>query len=91
MVNRDPKNNNQPYDPKNLVNNSVNNTGINKLPKPRVPFHYYKRSCSIIGGVYHKTDDKDAFPEHYDNCLIFADWNESWFKAIRMDKKENIG
>ena len=30
-----------------------------------------------------------AFPAYYDNCLLFADWNKSWFKFIRLDDKEN--
>lgn len=83
--------NGKAFDPKNLQNNSKNNTGISKLPVPREPLHFYNRSCSIIGGVYHmdKTSSKTAFPAYYDNCLIFADWNKSWFKAIRLDNDEN--
>lgn len=78
-----------PFDPKNLKNNSKNNTGIENLPVPREPLHFYQRSCSIIGEVYHKTDSENAFPAYYDNCLLFADWNRSWFKFIRLDKDEN--
>lgn len=78
-----------PFDPQNLKNNSRNNTGIKDLPVPRNPFHFYERSCSIIGGVYHKSDAENAFPEYYDNCLFFADWNRSWFKVVRMDAGEN--
>ncbi|MCM8536050.1 MAG: PQQ-dependent sugar dehydrogenase [Lentisphaeraceae bacterium] len=79
------------FDPKNLKNTSKNNTGIINLPEPREPFHFYGRSCSIIGGVYHTASQNSptAFPAHYDNHLFFADWNKSWFKAIKMDKNEN--
>ncbi len=81
-----------PFDPKNLKNLSINNTGITDLPVPREPFHFYERSCSIIGGVYHATKDEHAFPAYYDNHLFFADWNKSWFKSIRMDADEkNLG
>ena len=79
----------KPFDPKNLKNTSKNNTGIVDLPVPREPLHFYGRSCSIIGGVYHMTDDPGAFPPYYDNCLFFADWNRSWFKTIRLDQNEN--
>lgn len=81
----------KPFDPQNLVNASKNNTGIQELPVPREPFHFYERSCSIIGGVFHidAANSKTAFPEEYDNCLFFADWNKSWFKVIRMDEHEN--
>ena len=81
----------KPFDPKNLKNTSKNNTGITNLPEPRQPFYFYGRSCSIIGGVYHNDpkSSKTAFPAYYDNHLFFADWNRSWFKAIKMDKDEN--
>ncbi len=78
-----------PFDPKKLKNTSKNNTGIVDLPEPREPLHFYGRSCSIIGEVYHMTDSPGAFPAYYDNCLLFADWNRSWFKFIRLDKDEN--
>jgi cytochrome c len=78
-----------PFDPQNLKNNSKNNTGIKDLPVPRDPFHFYERSCSIIGGVYHKSTEANAFPDYYDNCLFFSDWNRSWFKVVRMDADEN--
>ncbi len=82
----------KPFDPKNLKNQSINNTGINDLPVPRDPFHFYGRSCSIIGGVYHATKDEHAFPADYDNCLFFSDWNQSWFKFARLDAEEkNLG
>jgi len=81
--------NGTPFDPKNLKNLSKNNTGITDLPVPREPLHFYERSCSIIGEVYHATKDEQAFPAYYDNCLFFADWNRSWFKTIRLDDKEN--
>ncbi|MDG0995021.1 MAG: PQQ-dependent sugar dehydrogenase [Akkermansiaceae bacterium] len=77
------------FDPKNLKNTSKNNTGITKLPVPREPLHFYNRSCSIIGEVYHMSNASGAFPAYYDNCLLFADWNRSWFKFIRLDKEEN--
>ena len=35
------------------------------------------------------TNSPGAFPAYYDNCLLFADWNRSWFKFIRLDAKEN--
>lgn len=77
-----------PFDPKNLKNTSVNNTGIVDLPEPREPLHFYERSCSIIGGVYHTAEAPNAFPSFYDNCLFFSDWNRSWFKVIRLDAEE---
>ncbi|WP_338689935.1 PQQ-dependent sugar dehydrogenase [Haloferula helveola] len=77
------------FDPKRLRNTSKNNTGITDLPVPREPLHYYERSCSIIGEVYHATDSPNAFPAELDNCLVFSDWNRSWFKFIRLDKDEN--
>ena len=78
------------FDPKNIQNNSKNNTGITRLPVPREPLHFYNRSCAIIGGVFHmdSVNSKTSFPAYYDNCLFFADWNKSWFKVIRLDNEE---
>ena len=81
----------KPFKPKALKNLSKNNTGIVDLPVPREPLHFYNRSCSIIGGVFHVSEGnvKTAFPAYYDNSLFFADWNKSWFKTIRLDENEN--
>lgn len=76
------------FDPKNLRNTSKNNTGIINLPVPREPLHFYERNCSIIGEVYHYVDKPGAFPKHFDNSLLFADWNHSWFKFVQLDKDE---
>ncbi|MCE2961292.1 MAG: PQQ-dependent sugar dehydrogenase [Akkermansiaceae bacterium] len=78
----------QAFEPASLKNLSKNNTGITDLPVPRNPFHFYERSCSIIGEVYHATKDQHAFPAYYDNYLFFSDWNRSWFKAIKLDADE---
>lgn len=77
------------FDPQSLKNLSKNNTGITDLPVPRNPLYHYARSCSIIGGVYHRTNAENAFPVYFDNCLFFADWNRSWFKVVRLDAEEN--
>ncbi|MEY3395918.1 MAG: hypothetical protein RL346_2155 [Verrucomicrobiota bacterium] len=80
------------FDPNQLKNLSKNNTGITDLPVPREPLHFYGRSCSIIGEVYHSTKAEHAFPDYYDNHLFFGDWNGSYFKAIKLDADEkNIG
>ena len=47
----------KPFNPKALKNLSKNNTGIVDLPEPREPLHFYNRSCSIIGGVFHASAD----------------------------------
>lgn len=80
----------KPFDPKSLKNLSKNNTGVTELPVPREPLYFYGRSCSIIGEVYHPTQDEHAFPDHFDRCLFFADWNNSWFKTIRLDADEKF-
>jgi len=79
-------------DPELVVNTSPFNTGLQVIPlKPRPPFLHYNRSCAIIGEVYNHSSkfSKGAFPEHFDNCLFFGDWNRSWIQLIRMDKDEN--
>ncbi|MCE7039713.1 PQQ-dependent sugar dehydrogenase [Dyadobacter sp. CY312] len=90
-------------DPKNLINNSPNNTGLEKLFPTEPTFIYYpygvsekfplvgSGSRSATGGpIYHKADFKNpkrAWPAYYENKWIVADFSRGWIMAISM--KEN--
>ncbi|HEV7378285.1 MAG TPA: PQQ-dependent sugar dehydrogenase, partial [Dyadobacter sp.] len=90
-------------DPKNLINNSPNNTGLEKLFPTEPTFIYYpygvsekfplvgSGSRSATGGpVYHHADFKNPkrpWPAYYENKWIAADFSRGWIMAISM--KEN--
>ncbi len=90
-------------DPKNLVNKSPNNTGLENLFPTEPTFIYYpygvsekfplvgSGSRSATGGpVYHRSDFKNPkrpWPAYYENKWIAADFSRGWIMAISM--KEN--
>jgi cytochrome c len=87
-------------DPKNLINTSPNNTGLEKLFPTENTFIYYpygvsekfplvgSGSRSATGGpVYHRSDFKNPkrpWPEYYENKWIAADFSRGWIMAISM-------
>ena len=98
--------NNKPLgkkDPKHLVNDSPNNTGLKELYPTAPSFIYYpygvsekfplvgSGSRSATGGsVYHRSDFKNPkrpWPAYYENKWIAADFSRGWIMAIAM--KEN--
>ncbi len=90
------------FDPDNPVNNSRNNTGINKLPKPVPAFIYYpygpspefplvgSAGRSATGGpIYRKADFPNAeraFPSYYDGKWLMIDFMRDWIMSITMDE-----
>ncbi|MCF2493153.1 PQQ-dependent sugar dehydrogenase [Dyadobacter chenhuakuii] len=87
-------------DPKNLVNNSPNNTGLKELLPTAPSFIYYpygisekfpavgSGSRSATGGpIYHRADFKSPkrpWPAYYENKWIAADFSRGWIMAISM-------
>ncbi|CAN5214019.1 hypothetical protein BH11BAC6_BH11BAC6_04200 [soil metagenome] len=87
------------------TNNSVNNTGLKKLPaptKPMVwyPYGFYKTfpdlgeggRCAMAGSFYHYNKTlakKNSIPAYYDNALFVFDWMRNWVFALRFDENEN--
>ncbi|KPM50119.1 PKD domain-containing protein [Jiulongibacter sediminis] len=92
----------EPFDPMNLKNNSVNNTGIVDLPEPVPAMLYYPygpsqefpllgtSGRSATGGpVYRKADFKNAerpWPSYYEGKWLITDFMRGWIMAITMDE-----
>ncbi|CAG5069360.1 hypothetical protein DYBT9623_02096 [Dyadobacter sp. CECT 9623] len=88
-------------DPKNLVNNSPNNTGLTDLMPTAPSFIYYpygisekfplvgSGSRSATGGpVFHRSDfkaPKRPWPAYYEGKWIAADFSRGWIMAISMN------
>jgi cytochrome c len=95
-----------PWDVKNPVNNSPNNTGAKKLPPPIPAFIWYSTVPSkefpelgsggrsaMAGPVYYydSTLKSDVkLPPHFDRTLFFLEWMRNWVKAVHLDEQGKI-
>ncbi|MFT5165839.1 MAG: cytochrome c [Saprospiraceae bacterium] len=91
-----------PFDTANVVNNSVNNTGLKELPAPIPAFIYYPYGSSeefpLVGSagrsstggpVFRKADFKNSprhFPPYYEGKWLIVDFMRDWIMAVTMDK-----
>ena len=94
------------FDPAHPRNESVNNTGAKDLPPATPAFIYYPYGASeqfpvvgqggrtaCAGPVFHYRPEfakTNGFPEQYDNCLLWWDWERRMVKWARLDKDANL-
>lgn len=94
------------YDPKTPRNISPTNTGSEQLPPAQPAWIYYPYAASekfpmlgsggrtaCAGPVYHYDKDLASptkFPPHFDNSLIFFDWQRTFVKVVHLDDDSNI-
>ncbi|MEO5977354.1 MAG: ThuA domain-containing protein [Chryseolinea sp.] len=91
------------FNPDGPVNNSPNNTGLEKIP-PAIPamiYYPYAASTkfpelgqggrSAMAGAFYEyhASGTNAFPEYYDGALFVFDWMRNWVLALRFDEDEN--
>ncbi len=90
------------FDPLSPVNESPNNTGARILPPAQPAMIYWPYGPSVefpelgqggrtacAGPVFHYRPEfakTDGFPEEFDNCLLFYDWQRPFMKWARLDK-----
>lgn len=88
------------YDPARPVNNSPNNTGSHILPPAQPALIYWPYGDSkefpmlgsggrtaCAGPVFHFKPEfrqTGGFPEAFDNCLLFYDWQRPFMKWARL-------
>ena len=89
------------FDPARPVNNSVNNTGAKVLPpaQPALIYWPYGESkefpmlgsggrTACAGPVFHfkpEFEKTGGFPQHFNNWLLFWDWQRPFMKWARLD------
>lgn len=94
------------FDPARPVNEGRSNTGAKVLPPAQPAFIYWPYGASkefpmlgeggrtaCAGPVFHfKPEFKNTggFPEHFDNCLLFYDWQRPFIKWARLDNESNL-
>ena len=94
------------FDPKRPVNDSPNNTGARILPpaQPAMIYWPYGKSdqfpelgtggrTACAGPVFRYRPEfakTGGFPEQYDNCLLFYDWQRPFMKWARLDRNSKL-
>ena len=94
------------FDPAHPRNDSPNNTGAKDLPPANPAFIFYPYGASpefpevgqggrtaCAGPVFHfrkEFEKTNGFPAHYDNCLLWWDWERRMVKWARLDKEANL-
>jgi cytochrome c len=94
------------FDPARPVNESRNNTGAKVLPPAQPAFIYWPYGASpefpmlgeggrtaCAGPVFHfrpEFRETGGFPEHFDNCLLFFDWQRPFLKWARLDANADL-
>ena len=94
------------FDPQHPFNDSPNSTGLRDLPPAQPAWIYWpyrkpekftelgeggRTACA--GPVFHwrpEFDKTDGFPQHFDNCLLFWDWQRPFMKWARLDADSNL-
>ncbi len=92
----------EPFDAATPVNNSVNNTGLNILPKPVPAMLYYPYGASAEfpemgtsgrsatgGPVFRKADFKNAarpWPDYFEGKWLITEFMRGWIMAVTMDE-----
>jgi cytochrome c len=94
------------FDSQRPTNSSPNNTGAKVLPPAQPAFIYWpygeskefpmlgqggRTACA--GPVFHFKPgfrETAGFPEHFDNCLLFYDWQRPFMKWARLDRDSNL-
>lgn len=93
------------YDDSKPINNSPNNTGVNKLPPAQKAFIWYPYAASeefpllgeggrnaMAGPVYYYGDFENSdskFPKYFDGKLFIYDWMRNWIMLVTMDENHN--
>lgn len=94
------------FDPARPVNNSVNNTGAKVLPPAQPAMIYWPYGASkefpmlgsggrtaCAGPVFHfkhEFEQRGGFPEQFDNCLLFWDWQRPFVRWARLDSDSKL-
>jgi cytochrome c len=87
------------FDPNNIINDSPNNTGIEKLPPVQESLIWYPYGMSeefpwlgkgginpMAGPVFHAEDYGKGFPEYFENKLFLYEWMRDWIYVVTLDE-----
>ena len=97
-----PKQAGDKFDPRHLVNNSPNNTGLQELPPAQESMIWFSYDASeefpwlgkggvnpMGGPVFHAADYAPGFPEYFENKLFVYEWMRDWIYVVTLDQDYN--
>lgn len=90
------------FDPKNIINDSPNNTGIKELPPVQESMIWFGYGQSeefpwlgkgginpMAGPVFHAEDYGKGFPDYFENKLFVYEWMRDWIYIVTLDENQN--
>lgn len=90
------------FDPQNIINDSPNNTGIEKLPPVQESLIWFGYGQSeefpwlgkgginpMAGPVFHAEDYGKGFPSYFENKLFVYEWMRDWIYVVTLDEQQN--
>ncbi len=93
------------FDPNNVVNDSPNNTGIEKLPAAQASMIWFSYDRSeefpwlgkggvnpMAGPVFHTSDFPEGvstFPSYFEDKLFVYEWMRDWIFIVTLDENKN--
>jgi len=94
------------FNPKQPINNSPNNTGLQELPPFQSSLIWYSYDESeefpwvatggknpMAGPVFYKDafpDAQQTFPAYFDNKLFIYEWMRHWIYIVKLDEEGNF-
>lgn len=81
------------FSPEAPINESVNNTGLRKLPPAQPAFWHYPRSSACSGPVYYVDQFKgsdERLPDAFNATLIVFDWTSNWLRLLKLDDNGDL-
>lgn len=94
------------FNPKQPINNSPNNTGLQELPPFQSSLIWYSYDESnefpwvatggknpMAGPVFYKDafpEAEQTFPDYFDNKLFIYEWMRHWIYIVKLDEEGNF-
>tara|TARA_B110000037_G_scaffold182799_1_gene210708 strand:+ start:1142 stop:4504 length:3363 start_codon:yes stop_codon:yes gene_type:complete len=93
------------FDPNNIINDSPNNTGMQKLPPAQESLIWFSYDKSeefpwlgtggvnpMAGPIFHKADypkAKGTFPAYFEDKVILYEWMRDWIYVVTLDENRD--
>lgn len=93
------------FDPNNIINDSPNNTGMQKLPPIQESMIWYSYAKiddfswvgeggvnPMSGPIYHAEDyvtDENSFPAYFEDKWFVYEWMRDWIYVVELDDQQS--
>lgn len=89
------------FDPKKIINDSPNNTGLQELPPVQESMIWFSYDSSdefpwlgkggvnpMAGPVFHAENQAEGFPDYFENKLFVYEWMRDWVYVVSLDENQ---